>query len=180
MNENVVLDYCRIKKIFDKGFGFLTSLYYEEDIFFHFSKIKDEEAQKQLQKMKRGMIYLFYTSRVNKEGKRKVDKLWLDIEKIEKELIPEFLNKLILEFNVGELNIYELAHVVKMFREKGMLNKVVFEKILNSPKVNKNPSSITSMLTDDDSEEISEIVDRMDEKEISHEKGISEILKALN
>ncbi|MBI9070873.1 MAG: cold shock domain-containing protein [Melioribacteraceae bacterium] len=182
MNEKEILDYCRIKKIFDKGFGFLTSLYHQEDVFLHFSRIKDEDAKEKLQKMKRGMVYLFYTSRLNKEGKRKVDKLWLDLEKIDKVLIHDFLDKITAEFNDGYINIYELAHVVKMFREKDILKKDQFSKILNSHKVCNNPSAIKSMFTDKEAKkpELNLIVEKMDEKEVTHEEGINEILKAVN
>jgi len=63
--ENVVLDFCRIKKIFDKGFGFLSSLYHQENVFFHFSKIKDKEKRQSLFDLKRGIISVFFTSKIS-------------------------------------------------------------------------------------------------------------------
>ncbi|RJP59086.1 MAG: hypothetical protein C4543_07255, partial [Ignavibacteriales bacterium] len=81
------LDYCRVKKISEKGYGFLTSLYYSENVFFHFNGIKDPVVKDKLEKMKRGEIYFYFTSTA-KNNKRRVYKLWLDISEVEKELIP--------------------------------------------------------------------------------------------
>ena len=113
MQEQELLDFCRIKKIFDKGFGFLTSLYYQENVFFHFSIIKDEAAKEKLEKLQRGEIYVYFTSRL-KDGKRKVSRLWLDITKVDKSLLPKFKFRIIEELNSGRTNLFELAHVDKV------------------------------------------------------------------
>ncbi|MDZ7767029.1 MAG: hypothetical protein U5K00_21870 [Melioribacteraceae bacterium] len=46
MPEKELLDYCRVKKIFDKGFGFLSSLYHKENVFFHFSGIRRSTGER--------------------------------------------------------------------------------------------------------------------------------------
>ena len=147
MNDQELLDFCRIKKIFDKGFGFLTSLYYQENVFFHFSNIKDEAAKEKLVNLQRGEIYIYYTSRL-KEGKRKVSRLWLDINSVDKHLLPKFKFRIIEEFNSGRTNLFELAHVVKQLRINNLLNEGEFNKVLRSVKVVKIPSSVAAMLTD--------------------------------
>ena len=61
--EKELLDFCRVKKIFEKGFGFLSSINYPQDVFFHFSKIKDEKVREELEKLKRGeCLYFLYLS----------------------------------------------------------------------------------------------------------------------
>ena len=140
------LDYCRVKKIFEKGFGFLTSLYYEENVFFHFSQIKNPAVKRKLEKLKRGEVYLFYTSKSVK-GKRRVDKIWIDINDVDKKLIPPFVIKLIEELGESRINIFELAHVVLLLRESRHINKNQFERILNSRRVKRFPSSIIKMLS---------------------------------
>jgi cold shock CspA family protein len=140
------LDYCRVKKIFEKGFGFLSSIYFEENVFFHFSKIKDRDTKEKLEKLKRGAVYLFYTSK-NEQGKRKVDKIWLDINDVDPKLIPSFTIRIIEELNGSKINIFELAHVVYLLREAGSINRSQFEKVLCSVTLKRIPSSIIKMLS---------------------------------
>ncbi len=148
MNKEIeLLDFCRVKKIFDKGYGFLSSIYFEENIFFHFSKVRDKTVRDSLQKMKRGVVYIFYTS-VLEGDKRKVIRLWTDIKKVDTRLIPKFVEKIIVELNEGSTNIFETAHVVKLLREADFLDKDNFTKILELPKVSNNPTIIKPMLSE--------------------------------
>ena len=150
------LDFCRVKKIFDRGFGFLTSIYFEEDVFFHFSKIKDKEIKEKLHELKRGVVYLFYTSR-SSDGKRKVEKIWLDLKDVDGRLIPPFTLKIIEGFNGGRTNIYELAHVVLSLREAGFMNRNEFQRLLNTSSVRKIPSVIIPMLNESEKGNIEEL-----------------------
>ncbi|MGD8780092.1 MAG: cold shock domain-containing protein [Ignavibacteria bacterium] len=143
------LDFCRVKKIFDKGFGFLSSLYSNEPVFFHFNNIKNEDAREKLNKMKRGAIILYYTSIIFK-GKRRVYRVWLDVKDIDKELIPDFIETILLELNYGMYNVYDLAHALKELKNYNYITKEVFTKILNKHKVIKNPYIIKAILNDDD------------------------------
>ncbi|MFC2082214.1 cold shock domain-containing protein [Bacteroidota bacterium] len=156
------LDYCRVKKIFEKGFGFLTSLYYEENVFFHFSKIKDPAVKEKLEKLKRGEVYLFYTSKSVK-GKRRVDKIWIDIKDIDKTLIPPFTIRIIEELGESKINIFELAHVVLLLSEAGHINKNQFERILNTGRVKRFPSSIIKMLSPNEVEMFDDLEKSIDE-----------------
>jgi cold shock CspA family protein len=151
--KDELLDFCRVKKIFDKGFGFLTSIYFEENVFFHFSKVRDQAIKETLQNMKRGVIYVFYTSQLS-EGKRKVKRLWTDIKKVDTRLIPIFVDKIIDEFQNGRTNVFETAHVIKLLREANYLDNSTFKKILELPKITKTPSVISSMLTEEEIKKI--------------------------
>lgn len=160
--NNEYLDYCRVKKIFEKGFGFLTSLYFPENVFFHFSKIKDPEVKEKLEKLKRGEVYLFYTSKSVK-GKRRVDKIWLEVKDIDPKLIPPFTNRIIEECSDPKINIFELAHVVQLLRLSGNINQNQFEKILNSERVKRIPKSIISMLSHNEIEMFDDLPKFIDE-----------------
>jgi len=144
-----LLDFCRVKKIFDKGFGFLSSIYFEENVFFHFSKITEPGVKDALQNMKRGVVYVFYTSQL-KNNKRKVRRLWTDIKKVDTRLIPAFVEKVIDEFENGKTNMFETAHVIKALREADYLDKNLFQKILKSSKLKKTPSVVKAMLTENE------------------------------
>ena len=124
-DEEILLDYCRVKKIFEKGFGFLSSLYYPENVFFHFSKIRNEETREKLENLKRGDVYLFYTSEL-KNRKRRVVKIWLDLKQVPPRLLPKFITRIIAEFYEGRLNIFELAHVVKELDKSILLFCITF------------------------------------------------------
>lgn len=148
MNNNAdYLDFCRVKKIFDKGFGFLKSIYFDQDAFFHFSKVRDKEVKEKLEELKRGVVYVFYTSETS-GNKRKVKKLWFDINKVDANLIPPFTEKIIDSFNGSRTNPYELAHVVKLLRESGNINKNQFEKLFYTSSIRRIPSILLSMLTE--------------------------------
>lgn len=175
------LDYCRVKKIFEKGFGFLTSLYFPENVFFHFSKIKDPTVKEKLEKLKRGEVYLFYTSK-SVNGKRRVDKIWLSIKEADQKLIPAFTQKIIEELNDSMINIFELAHVVLLLREAGQVNKNQFEKILNAATVKKFPNAVTKMLLPNELEKFNDLpklIDNVDNGTISTDKFVEEILKTV-
>lgn len=151
MSEMELLDFCRIKKIFEKGFGFFTSLYYEDNVFFHFSKIRDRSAKEKLEQLQRGEIYVYYTSML-KDGRRKVSRIWLDIKEVDKKLLPKFKYRIIEELNSGRTNLFELAHVVKQLRVNKLMNEGEFNKVLRSEKVVKIPSSVSAMLADSELE----------------------------
>ena len=144
-NENEVLDFCRIKKIFDKGFGFLSSLYFKENVFFHFSRIRDSEKRKKLEKLKRGVVSIYYTSKLS-DGKRKVDKVWLEISEVPLSLISSFIERLILELNDGHINPFEIIDALSQLNEINKLNETHLWQIISSSKIDKNPSILEKML----------------------------------
>lgn len=152
MKDKELLDFCRVKKIFDKGFGFLTSLYYDEPVFFHFNKVKDPSAKEKLEKLKRGEVYFYYTSIIHND-KRRVYKLWLDVNDIDKNLIPDFIERIIEELNDGKINMFEIAHVVKKLRENDLLDKIKLRDILESKKMLKAPSLLKAVLLESEVKE---------------------------
>ena len=179
--NNEYLDYCRVKKIFEKGFGFLTSLYFPENVFFHFSKIKDPVVKEKLEKLKRGEVYLFYTSKSVK-GKRRVDKIWLDVKDIDPKLIPPFIRRIIEEFNDSKINIFELAHVVQLLRLNGKITKNQFEKILNSERVKRIPKSIISMLSKEEIEmfdDLQKLIDDVTDGKINYNVLTDQVLNKI-
>lgn len=171
------LDFCRVKKIFDKGFGFLTSIHHEENVFFHFSKISDKETKEILQQRKRGVVYLYYTS-FKKEDKLKVSQVWSDINKVDKKLIPGFIEDITNDFNQGHTNLFELAGVVNQLRQAGLMDVAQFREILTTVKVEKTFSVVIPMLLE---EEISKFDDVREFIDTKLDAGIpaAEIAKGL-
>ena len=147
--ENVVLDFCRIKKIFDKGFGFLSSLYHQENVFFHFSKIKDEEKRQSLFELKRGVISVFFTSKIS-DGQRKVDKVWLNIAEVPENLLANFIERLILELNNGVTNPFEILDALNQLNQIGKLTEQNLKDIISSKKIVKNPSILNKLLSNNE------------------------------
>ena len=160
------LDFCRVKKIFDKGYGFLTSIYYDENVFFHFSKIRDKEIKEKLNDLKRGVVYLFYTSTTSR-GKKSVDKIWFDVKEIDSKLLLPFTHKIVDSFNGSKTNPYELAHVVLLLREANFFNINDFNKLLKTNNVRKIPSLLNSMLKEKEIESISDIETLIEEADKS-------------
>ncbi|OGU36724.1 MAG: hypothetical protein A2068_03720 [Ignavibacteria bacterium GWB2_35_6b] len=170
MSEKELLDFCRVKKIFDKGFGFLASLYYEEPVFFHFNKVKDPDIKVKLEKLKRGEVYFFFTS-VFHNGKRKVLKLWLDVKDIDKNLIPDFVERIIEEMNGGKINVFETAYVIKQLRENNFISKEKLEEILFSKKISKTPSVLKAIISNNEeglSKKIDEAIELLETKKINY------------
>jgi len=156
MKEKEVLDFCRVKKIFEKGFGFLTSLYHFENVFFHFSKIKDPEKREALSTLKRGVVSVYYTSKLS-NGKRRVDKIWLDLNEVPQNLIPEFVGRLILELKDGRTNPFEIMDALNQLRAINKLSDQNYFDIVISIKINKNPSILLKLLSDDETEKLEEL-----------------------
>ena len=154
--DKEVLDFCRVKKIFEKGFGFLTSLYYPENIFFHFSKIKDEENRKALSDLKRGVVTLFYTSKFS-NGKRKVDEVWLNIEDVPEELFSDFINRLVLELNDGKTNPFEIIEVLSQLRKIKKLTEQNYQDIISSQRILKIPSILLKFFSEDEKEVLDKV-----------------------
>jgi len=183
MNKEIeLLDFCRVKKIFEKGFGFLSTIYFEENIFFHFSKVRDKVDRESLQNMKRGVVYVFYTSEPSDE-KRKVKRLWTDLKKVDTRLIPSFVDKVIDELKEGDTNIFETAHVIKLLREAKLLPEEKFLKILESSKVGKTPTILKPMLTKEEIdrfENFEKLVEDIKNSKIKKEIWIDRILENVS
>lgn len=179
-NEKEVLDFCRVKKIFEKGFGFLTSLYHFENVFFHFSKIKDDEKREALSTLKRGVVSVFYTSKLL-DGKRKVDKIWLDIADVPQNLISDFIIRLILELKDGRTNPFEIIDALNQLRSIGKLTDQNYSDIIISEKIRKNPSILLKLISEDEKEvleKLTSLLQGLNDKSLS-EIGEKEILSIL-
>ncbi len=179
--EKELLDFCRVKKVFDKGFGFLSSINFPQDVFFHFSKIKDDKVREELEKLRRGKVYIFYTSHVE-NNKRKVSRMWLSLKSVPNYLIPEFKSKVIEELNDGKTNVFELAYIVKELRNIGDIGRKEFELVLNSKKIQSNPSVIKQILNDEELKKIGDIdkyFNSIRDKKTDSETWSSEILDKI-
>jgi hypothetical protein len=99
-------------------------LYYSENIFFHFSKINDKEKKESLASLKRGVISIFFTSKLF-DGKRRVDKVWLNITDVPEYLLSNFINRLILELNGGRTNPFEIVAALNQLRVINKLSKKI-------------------------------------------------------
>jgi len=177
--EKEVLDFCRVKKIFEKGFGFLTSLYHFENIFFHFSKIKDPEKKEALSTLKRGVVSVYYTSKLL-DGKRKLDKIWLDVAEVPQNLIPEFIDRLLLELKDGRTNPFEIIDALNQLRSIDKLSDQNYSDILFSEKIKKNPSILLKLISENETdslEKLALLLQSLDDKSLSEVAG--EILPIL-
>lgn len=142
------LDFCRVKKIDEKGFGFLKSIHYPLEVFFHFSQIKKEEARESLNKMKRGDFFLFFTSKIVQENKRKADRIWFDLNAVPAELLPNFLSRIISELNDGRTNLFDLIFAVNELKKLNFVNDSSLEEIFRSKKILNLPTTILPYLND--------------------------------
>lgn len=144
------LDFCRVKKIDEKGFGFLRGVVYPEDIFFHFSQIKKEEFLEKLNHLKRGDFFLYFTSRLRPDGKRKVVDIWYSLEEVPVSYISDFTQRIINLFSESKTNLYDLLHVVNEMKEMGYIRTPEMDKILASSKVLALPTTIVPHLNEDE------------------------------
>lgn len=147
--EKEFLDFCRVKKLSDKGFGFLASLYYEENVFFHFSKIKDKDTLELLNAMKRGVVSVFFTSILTK-GKRRVNKIWLNAADIPVHFLHDFIERLILELNIGERNPFEIMDALNQLRNINKLDINNYRDIIGTTKIKQNPSILLKLISDNE------------------------------
>ncbi len=141
------VDFCRVKKIDEKGFGFLKSQHYRNDVFFHFSQIKKEELLAKLTKLKRGDFFLFFTSKEKPDGRRKVDDIWYEVREIPVAKIPGLVEALVREFEEGSTNLYDLLFVFGELKQLNYLFPEVVERILGSAKILNLPTTILPYLT---------------------------------
>ncbi len=144
------VDFCRVKKIDEKGFGFVKSLHYKGDIFFHFSQITREELLTKLAKLKRGDFFLFFTTKLRPDHKRKVDEIWYDVKEIPVEKIPELVNTVVKEFESGTTNLYDLLYIFSELKKDGYITPETTERILASEKILKLPVTILPYLNKDE------------------------------
>ncbi len=144
------VDFCRVKKIDEKGFGFLRSVHYQGDVFFHFSQIKREELLTKLAKLKRGDFFLFFTSKMRPDHKRKVDDIWYEVGEIPEEKIPGLVHTLVREFETGRSNLYDLFFLYSELKKKGHISPLTTQRILDSEKILHLPTTILPYLMDDE------------------------------
>ncbi len=148
------LDFCRVKKIDEKGFGFLKSLHYPGDIFFHFSQIKKEEFVEKLNQMKRGDFFLFFTSKARDDGKRKVNQVWYNLADVPTEMLEPFAERIVGEFISGAVNLFDLYFVFDELRKLHGMNETLVSKILQSPRILKLPATILPFINEEEKEEL--------------------------
>ncbi|MDP3148778.1 MAG: cold shock domain-containing protein [Ignavibacteria bacterium] len=144
------LDFCRVKKIDEKGYGFLKSLHYPSDIFFHFSQIKKEEFREKLNAMKRGEFFLFFISKQQKDGRRKAAELYYSIDSVPIEYLQPFAERILTEFDSGRTNIFDLIFVFNELRRINFLTEEMLIKILSSKRITVLPTTILPHLTADE------------------------------
>jgi len=144
------LDFCRVKKIDEKGYGFLKSLHYPMDIFFHFSQIKKEEFRVKLNDMKRGEFFLFFFSKLQKDGRRKVSELFYAIDTVPVEHLSGFTQKILEEFESGKTNIFDLIFVFNELRKINFLTEEMLTKILSSKRIASLPTTILPYLQENE------------------------------
>jgi hypothetical protein len=142
-----LLDFCRVKKIDEKGFGFLKSLYYPYDIFFHFSQIKKDEFRDKLNDMKRGEFFLYFLSKEVDNRKRKVKQIWYSLKDVPEEYYSSFFDRIIVEFQIGRTNLFDLLYAYKEIKELNLLTDELTEKILTANRILKLPTTIIPYLT---------------------------------
>lgn len=148
MSDKYLLDFCRVKKFNEKGFGFLKGIHYEKDIFFHLSNIKNDIFKSKFDNLVRGSFFLFFISN-EFEGKRKVIKFWYDLKEVPKEYLDNFIKKIIELLNDGKTNIYDLIFIINELKENNYLSDEEFSRILISERIKNNPIAIINILTDE-------------------------------
>lgn len=146
MATDELLDFCRVKKFNEKGYGFLKSLIYKGDIFFHFSQIKSEKIKEKLDKMKRGDFFLYFISKQNEEGKRKVVKVWYALKDVPEVYSSKFIDTIIEKFNDDSINVFDLLYAFNEIKLKHNINKNQLISIFNSKKIKHNPTTILKYL----------------------------------
>lgn len=163
------LDFCRVKKIDEKGFGFLRGLHYPVDVFFHFSQIKKEEFRDKLNEMKRGDFFLYFISRKVDANKRKVSQIWYSLENVPSEYIPLFCEKIIEEFRNGKTNLFDLLFAFDELKKLNALSQIQFEEILGSSRIINLPTTIIPHLNSEEIEIFKRILN-YDELKMSDSK----------
>ncbi|KAB2908555.1 MAG: cold shock domain-containing protein [Ignavibacteriales bacterium] len=152
MTGSEPVDFCRVKKINEKGFGFLRSQYYEGDVFFHFTQIKREEQKSKLEKLKRGEFFLFFTSKQKPDNKRKVDQIWYEVSEIPPDKIPGLIVILLRELDEGKTNLFDLLYVFGELKKNGYLDEFTTERMYFSRKIMGFPTTIIPYLTVEETE----------------------------
>ncbi|MCK6614757.1 MAG: cold shock domain-containing protein [Ignavibacteriaceae bacterium] len=153
------LDFCRVKKIDEKGFGFLKSLNYPGDIFFHFSQIRKEDFREKLNHMKRGDFIIYFISKLQPNGKRKADKIWYLLSDVPAELIPGFAERIIGEFSMGTINLYDLLYAFDELKKGSHLSREQIDAVLSSQKVKNLPTTILPYISREEYQRFLEILD---------------------
>ena len=143
------LDFCRVKKFNEKGYGFLKGIYYPEDIFFHLSKIKNDVFKEKFDNLVRGSFFLYFTS-FEKGGKRKVNTFWYDLNDAPKEYVPFMVDRIIYHLNEGRVNLFDLIYVINELKKYDLLPENKMKEILKAERIISKPTVILEHLSDDE------------------------------
>lgn len=153
------LDFCRVKKIDEKGYGFLKGLHHSFDIFFHFSQIQKDDFREKLNKMKRGDFIIYFISKLQPTGKRKADKIWYAIDEVPAELLPDFAERIITEFNTGTINLYDLLYAFDELKKGNHLTEEQIDAVLGSQKVKNLPTTILPYISKEEYKRLLKFLD---------------------
>jgi len=143
------LDFCRVKKFNEKGYGFLKGIYYPEDIFFHLSKIKNEVFKEKFNNLVRGSFFLYFIS-MEVKGKRKVKTFWYDLTDAPAGYVPVMVDRIIYHLNEGKVNLFDLIFVINELKKNNLLPEKKMEEILSSNRILAKPTVILEHLSQDE------------------------------
>lgn len=165
--ENEPLDFCRVKKIDEKGFGFLKSINYSGDIFFHFSQIKKEEFLEKLNAMKRGEFFVYFVSKLLPDGRRKVAGIWYELKSVPKVFLDEFIEKFVKQFDEGTTNLYDLIYVYNEAKKMDIITNEHLLRILKGSRLFKTPTVILPFLNKEEIKQFAEVLNIGELKKIN-------------
>lgn len=151
------LDFCRVKKFNEKGYGFLKGIYYPEDIFFHLSKIKNEVFKEKFENLVRGSFFLYFIS-FEAKGKRKVKTFWYNLADVPVEYVPFMIDRIIYHLNGGRINLFDLIFVINELRENNLLPDNKMTEILSSERILAKPTVILEYLNQKEIDSFVEIL----------------------
>jgi len=161
------LDFCRVKKFNEKGYGFLKGIYYPEDIFFHLSKIKNEVFKEKFNNLVRGSFFLYFIS-MEVKGKRKVKTFWYDLTDVPAEYVPLMTDRIIYHLNEGKINLFDLIYVINELKKNNFLPEKKMEEILSSNRILAKPTVILEYLSQDELVNFTKILDLNQYKKFSN------------
>lgn len=157
MNYPELLDFCRVKKFNEKGFGFLRGIYHEKDIFFHLSSIKNEIFREKFLNLVRGSFFLFFIS-TEQDGKLKVKKFWYSLEEVPASYFPAFIFRIFELFETGKTNLFDLLYVFGELKRLNLISSEQIDRLLNSQRIKSSPVAIIPYLSREEISLFSEIM----------------------
>ncbi|MBE9012467.1 cold shock domain-containing protein [Pseudanabaenaceae cyanobacterium LEGE 13415] len=181
------LDFGRVLCFKEKGFGFLSGQFKQQEAFFHITKIKDTKTRLKLKEMADSIgheLQFWYEFEeafdpVKRKTKSTATTVWLELNEVPAETARRFAERIVEEIRISSpyRDYVFWAGINQLFHE-GYLSELQIDSLMNTRLFIKSPDRVIGFLNDRQKLEFAEAL-RLEEGWKNTDETVSQQMETL-